>query len=144
MAYKPYQIAAGESIDILAAMNWNDGMQARDFSVTVWGESAPVSITHNDGLSSAALPVVPPRGDSPVDPEPVDPEPVDPEPVDPEPVDPEPVDPEPVDPEPVDPVPEEKSKWMKKFDKRLDKMKTLKKVDGVEDCYYGYVETYNW
>lgn len=145
-AYKPYKIAAGESIDLLAAMNWNDGKQARDFSVTVWGEAGPVTITHADGLASAALPVVPPRGDAPepVDPEPVDPEPVDPEPVDPEPVDPEPVDPEPVDPEPVDPEPVEKKKWMQKFDRRLNKMKTMKKVDGVEDCFYGYVETYNW
>jgi len=108
LAFKPYQIEAGESVDLLAAMNWNDGEQARDFSVTVWGEAGPVTITHSDGLESASLPVVPPRGDSP-DPEPVDPEP---EPVDPEPVDPEPVDPEPVDPEPI----AEKKKWMKKFD----------------------------
>ena len=75
------------------AMNWNDGVQARDWSVTVWGNAGPVTVTHEAGISSDSLPVVPPKGGP--EPSPVDP------------------DPEP-EPEPVDPIPDgpiQKTKW---------------------------------
>lgn len=34
---------------------------AKDWSLTVWGDSGPVSIRHSDGLTSETLPVIAPR-----------------------------------------------------------------------------------
>ena len=41
--------------------NFNNDNIAKDWSITVWGDSGPVSIRHSAGLTSDTLPVAPPR-----------------------------------------------------------------------------------
>ena len=57
----PYQIKAGESFDITMEMNWQDSEDAeanKDWSVSIWSSTNPVTITHKGGLSSQAFPLI--------------------------------------------------------------------------------------
>ena len=40
-------LEAGESVTIEVEFNWNRPGITKDWSVTAWGESGPVSVTHD-------------------------------------------------------------------------------------------------
>ena len=52
-------INGGESIEIIIEFNWNKPEVTKDWSVTAWGETSDVRVTHNDGIKSDSLPYVP-------------------------------------------------------------------------------------
>ena len=50
MELDPYQIKAGESVEIITEWNWNKPNTPKDWSVTAWGDKGPLSITHKKGM----------------------------------------------------------------------------------------------
>ena len=51
-------MSAGQSIEITTEWDFSKSNIAKDWSVVVWGENGPVSITHNGGWTSDELPVI--------------------------------------------------------------------------------------
>ena len=55
-------VSAGESFTVEVEFNWNRSGITRDWSVTAWGESGPVSVTHDQGIATDSLPFTPKPG----------------------------------------------------------------------------------
>ena len=55
-------VQAGESFTVEVEFNWNRAGITKDWSVTAWGESGPVSVTHDGGIRSDSLPFTPKEG----------------------------------------------------------------------------------
>ena len=55
-------VTAGESFTVEVEFNWNRSGITRDWSVTAWGESGPVSVTHDQGIATDSLPFLPKPG----------------------------------------------------------------------------------
>ena len=55
-------VQAGESFTVEVEFNWNRAGITKDWSVTAWGESGPVSVTHDGGIRSDSLPFTPKKG----------------------------------------------------------------------------------
>ena len=55
-------LEAGESVTIEVEFNWNRPGITKDWSVTAWGESGPVSVTHDSGIASDSFPYQPVPG----------------------------------------------------------------------------------
>ena len=52
----------GETAEFEVELNWNRPGITKDWSVTAWGESGFVSVTHSDGIPSQHLPFTPKEG----------------------------------------------------------------------------------
>ena len=55
-------MSAGESVEFEVEINLERKGVSKDWSVTAWGESGNVTLTHNDGLMSDSLPYQPKGG----------------------------------------------------------------------------------
>ena len=55
-------VKAGETAEFEVELNWNRPGITKDWSVTAWGESGFVSVTHSDGIPSQHLPFTPKEG----------------------------------------------------------------------------------
>ena len=56
------RVAAGESFTVEVEFNWNRSGITKDWSVTAWGESGPVSVTHDRGIATDSYPFTPKPG----------------------------------------------------------------------------------
>ena len=61
------EMEAGETIEVDVQLDFNNENLARDWSVTAWGDSGPLTVEHSTGIQSAQLPVAPPAGSTPDD-----------------------------------------------------------------------------
>ena len=52
----------GETAEFEVELNWNRPGITKDWSVTAWGESGSVQVTHSDGIPSEHLPFTPKEG----------------------------------------------------------------------------------
>ena len=52
-------LKAGQVIDIEVEFNFDIAGITKDWSVSAWGESGPVTVTHESGSTSDSLPFVP-------------------------------------------------------------------------------------
>ena len=52
----------GETVEFEVELNWNRSGITKDWSVTAWGESGPVSVKHSEGIRSDHLPFTPKQG----------------------------------------------------------------------------------
>jgi hypothetical protein len=49
-------VRAGESFEVEVEFNWEREGVTKDWSITAWGEDGPVTVEHNDGISTDTLP----------------------------------------------------------------------------------------
>ena len=61
------RVTAGESFTVEVEFNWNRSGITKDWSVTAWGETGPVSVTHDQGISSDSYPFTPKADEEPQD-----------------------------------------------------------------------------
>ena len=60
---EPFEMRAGQELQIYLEMDYEDKDMARDASVVVWGFDGEVELTHNGGIPSSSFDTLPPEDD---------------------------------------------------------------------------------
>ena len=60
---EPFEMTAGQELQMHIEMDFEDRDMARDASVVVWGFDGPVELVHNGGIPASSFETLPPDND---------------------------------------------------------------------------------